>query len=104
SPSRWRVPLRGSAVAPLLCRNFRWPRAHGIGDTEIFATVLPTSELEQSAFVAFSPKNGPHRASRRLAGKPDARSGRRAVQWVSLRGRHRTAERAASARRALSGV
>ena len=38
---------------------------------EAFATVLPTSELEQSAFVAFLPKNGLHHASRRLQGRSD---------------------------------
>jgi len=50
------------------------------GHNAAFATFLPASELEQSAFVAFSSKNGLHRAARRLAGKPDARAGRRAVQ------------------------
>ena len=73
-------PLRESAARSLLCRNFIRPRAHGIGDNEAFATVLPASELEQSAFVAFSSKNGLHRPARRPVGKPDARAGRRAVQ------------------------
>jgi hypothetical protein len=63
-------PLRESAARSLLCRNFIRPRAHGIGDNEAFAIVLPASELEQSAFVALSPKNGLHRASRRLQGDP----------------------------------
>jgi hypothetical protein len=61
------VGVRGAVLA---CRNFARQRAHGIGDKAAFATVRPTSELEQSAFVAFSPKNGPHRASRRLPGDP----------------------------------
>jgi hypothetical protein len=34
------------------------------------AIVRPTSERELSAFVAFSPKNGLHRASMRLPGSP----------------------------------
>jgi hypothetical protein len=44
-----------------------------------FAVILPKRELEQSAFVAFLPKNGLHRASRRLAGRPGS-TGRRAIQ------------------------
>jgi len=42
------------------------------GHNAAFATFLPASELEQSAFVAFSSKNGPHHASSRPAGKPGA--------------------------------
>jgi hypothetical protein len=63
-------PLRESAALYLLCQNLSRPRARWIGDNEAFATVLPASELEQSAFVALLPKNGLHRASRRLQGDP----------------------------------
>jgi hypothetical protein len=59
-------PRRCPSCAGIL----RAPRARGVGDNEAFATVLPASELEQSAFVAFLPKNGLHRASRRLQGDP----------------------------------
>jgi|SRR5215216_4430354 len=45
-------------------------RAHWASDDEAFATVLPTSELEQSAFVALLPKNGLHHASRSFQGDP----------------------------------
>lgn len=36
---------------------------HVAGDNAAFATFIPASELEQPAFVAFSSKNGLHRAS-----------------------------------------
>jgi hypothetical protein len=62
--------LREFAAPPSGAGILRGPRAHGIGGDEAFATVLPASELEQSAFVALLPKNGLHRASRRLAGNP----------------------------------
>jgi hypothetical protein len=43
---------------------------HREGADAAFATFRPASELEQSVFVAFSSKNGPHRASSRLQGNP----------------------------------
>src|SRR5215213_960236 len=88
--SRYPRLLPESAAPSPLCRILL-VRAHSAwAATEPFATVLPASELEQSAFVALLPKNGLHHASRRLAGRSDVRADRRAVQWVSLRGRHRT--------------
>jgi hypothetical protein len=47
---------------------------------EAFAIVLPADEREQSAFVAFSPKNGPHRAARRPEGRSVVETDQRAVE------------------------
>ncbi|WP_156435031.1 hypothetical protein [Bradyrhizobium lablabi] len=77
---RFSVPVatvRG--IGPLVTESC-WSSCTSDGRQEAFAIVLPTHELEQSVFVAFSPKNGPHRASRRLAGRPGGCAGRRAIQ------------------------
>jgi hypothetical protein len=58
----------GKAGSPL--PEFFSTAPHRKGNDAAFATFLPASELEQSAFVAFSSKNGPHRASSRLQGNP----------------------------------
>ena len=53
---------------------------HAAGDNAAFATFLPASELELPAFVAFSSKNGLHRASSRLQGNPTLERVEGAVQ------------------------
>jgi hypothetical protein len=67
--------------APIISRgDFVGVAVYRISDEDAFAIVLPSRELERSAFVAFSPKNGLHRASRRPAGRSCVQADQRAIQ------------------------